>query len=202
MAPPRNQQRRDALADAAIGILGTLGMHKLSHRAADQRAGLPAGTASNYFPSRDDLLEAAARRVVALQVAAMEAANRQVAGPAGPDELAQLIGASLYESATRYRTRSLAISELSLEATRRPALARALTQLGAATLEITLGQHRALGLPTSPGQVLALITLYGGTLMALATGPPEAVTPESALALARCLVAGVLAAGPGAPAGG
>ena len=61
MAPPQNTRRRNALADAAIEILGTAGIHKLSHRAVDEQAGVPPGTASNYFPRRDDLLEAAAR---------------------------------------------------------------------------------------------------------------------------------------------
>lgn len=58
-----NLRRRDALADAAIEILGTGGIHKLSHRAVDEQAGLPQGIASNYFPRRDDLLAAAASRI-------------------------------------------------------------------------------------------------------------------------------------------
>jgi len=57
MAPPRNLRRRRALTDSAIEILGTSGTHELSHRAVDERAGLPAGTTSNYFSTRDDLLE-------------------------------------------------------------------------------------------------------------------------------------------------
>ena len=38
----------------------------------------------------------------------------------------------------------------------------------------------------------ALIALFGGTLLTLVTGPPEAVTPLATLTLARCLVSGVL----------
>ena len=76
MAPPRNTRRRNALADAAIEVLGTGGIHKLSHRAVDERAGLPAGTAANYFPRRDDLLAAAAERVAELHLAEMAAADR------------------------------------------------------------------------------------------------------------------------------
>lgn len=198
MAPPRNQRRRDALADAAIEILGTAGIHKLSHRAVDECAGLPPGTASNYFPRRDDLLAAAAGRVAQLQRADMIAADEQVASPAGLDQLAELIGASLYESATRHRTRYLAVFELTLEATRQPALAQAMAQLGAAALDTTLAEHRTLGLPTSPEQVQALIMLFSGTLLILVTGPPEAVTRRGTLTLARSLVTGVLGTLPGA----
>jgi DNA-binding transcriptional regulator YbjK len=192
MAPPRNTRRRDALADAAIEILGTAGIHKLSHRAVDERADLPPGTASNYFPRRDDLLAAAARRVAQLHLADMAAADRQVASPAGPDRLVELIATSLHDSATRHRTRYLAVYELTLEATRQPTLAQSLSQLAAAAMDTTIAEHRTLGLPTSPEQVHALITLFSGTLLTLVTGPPEAVTQQNALALARSLVRGVL----------
>ena len=47
-----------------------------------------------------------------------------------------------------------------------------------------------------PGQVHALIALYNGTLLTLAVAPPESVTPGVTMALARCLVAGVLQAVP------
>jgi DNA-binding transcriptional regulator YbjK len=197
MAPPKNLRRRRALTDSAIEILGMSGMHELSHRAVDERAGLPAGTTSNYFPSRDDLLEAAARRIVELQVADMQAADGQVAGPVGLSQLAELIGASLYDSATRRRTQFLAIFELTLEATRRPGLGQALAQIAAATLEATVAEHRALGLDTSPEQVQLLLTLFAGALLALVTGPREAVTPGAALTLAHSLVTGALS--PSAP---
>ena len=202
MAPPRNQRRREALADAAIAILGTSGIHTLSHRAVDDRSELPPGTAANYFPTRDALLAAAARRVFGLHIAAMEAADSQVTGPVGPDSLAELIGDALYDCAARHRTRYLAVYELTLEASRRPALSDALSGMMAATLDVTIGQHRALGLDTSPAQVQALITLFSGALLTLAAGPPEAVTPNATGALARCLVTGVLTTVPGLPGNG
>jgi DNA-binding transcriptional regulator YbjK len=200
MAPPRNTRRRSALADAAIEVLGTAGIHKLSHRAVDERAGLPGGTAANYFPRRDDLLAAAAERVAELHLAEMTAADRaavtaagaESAAPAGPDALAELIGASLHDAATRHRTRYLAAYELALESTRQPALAEAMSRLGAAALGSTLTEHRVLGLPTTTEQVQALIALYNGTLMTLVVAPPGAVTAEAALTLARCLVTGAL----------
>jgi hypothetical protein len=71
-----------------------------------------------------------------------------------------------------------------------------------ATLDVTIDQHRALGLATSPAQVQALITLFSGAVLTLAAGPPEAVTPDTTVALARCLVAGVLATVHGPPGDG
>ncbi len=200
MAPPRNTRRRSALADAAIEVLGTAGIHKLSHRAVDERAGLPAGTAANYFPRRDDLLAAAAERVAELHVAEMTAADRAAIASAGDhagaaaglDALAGLLGASLHEAATRHRTRYLAAYELALESTRQPALAEAMARLGAGAVEATIAEHLALGLPTTAEQVQALIALYNGTLMTLVVAPPGTVTPEATVALASCLVSGVL----------
>lgn len=197
MAPPRNERRRAVIADAAIAILGTSGMHTLSHRAVDQRAGLPAGTAANYFPTRDELLAATAHRVFGLHLAAMEAADSQVTGPLSAAGLADLLGDALYDWAIGQRTQYLALYELALEATRRPALAQALSQMMAATLDVTIGQHRALGLATSPEQAQMLITLTGGVLLTLAAGLPGAMTPDDTRALARCLVAGVLTTVPG-----
>ena len=206
MAPPRNTRRRNALADAAIEVLGTAGIHKLSHRAVDERAGLPGGTAANYFPRRNDLLAAAAERVGELHMAEMAAANRAatVSGdarsrfPAAEDALTELIGASLFDAATRHRIRYLAAYELALESTRQPALAEAMSRLGAGALETTVAEHRSLGLPTTPEQVQALIALYNGTLLTLTVAPPETVTREMTHALARCLVTGALS---GRPAG-
>jgi DNA-binding transcriptional regulator YbjK len=192
MAPPRNLRRRDALADAAIEILGTAGIHKLSHRAVDEKAGLPPGTASNYFPRRDDLLAAAASRVAELNMADMAAANREVAAPAGLDSIAELIGGFMFDCATRYRPRYLAIFELTLEATRRPWLAQSISELASGALSATLAEHRALGLSTSPQQAQAMITLFSGALLTLVAGPPEAVTREDTLTLAKSLVTGVL----------
>ncbi|MGI5229127.1 TetR/AcrR family transcriptional regulator [Actinoallomurus sp. CA-142502] len=201
MPPQPNVERRQALADAAIEVLGRSGVHGLSHRTVDERAGLPPGTTSNYFRSRDALLKAAARRVVELHEAEMRATNARSPVPPGPGDLVELIALSLYVSATEHRDRYLAIYELSLEATRRPALQETLDRMGRATLDFTVGQHRALGLPTSPEQVQTLMTLFGGALFTLVTRPPADVSPQTARTLARAALTGALNdAGGGPPA--
>ncbi|MEH3033773.1 MAG: TetR family transcriptional regulator [Aeromicrobium erythreum] len=52
----RNDERRSRLADAGLQVLAEQGARGLTHRAVDVAAGLPLGTASNYFRSRDDLV--------------------------------------------------------------------------------------------------------------------------------------------------
>lgn len=191
---PRNEERRRALADAAIAILASHGIHQLTHRNVDRHAGLPAGTAANYFPQRDALLGAAAQRIVELSLADMTAAT-EAAPPQRLRQpgLANLIGDSLYAAATDHRERHLAIYELLLEATRRPHLRETLSALSAAALESTLALHRQLGLPTTRAQVQAMTTLYGGALYTLITAAaPATTTRRQARDLARHIVTGVL----------
>lgn len=56
--------RRDQIVDAAVGLVGGGGLRSLTHRAVDRRAGLPAGTTSNYFRTKDALVEAVLERLV------------------------------------------------------------------------------------------------------------------------------------------
>jgi AcrR family transcriptional regulator len=204
MAPPRNAARRNLVSDAAIEILGTTGSRGLSHRAVDKRAGLPPGTAANYFSTRDDLLAAAADRVAILQFAEMADATAPGTVPAegepqapgagapGPGQLAELLGNALYDAATVHRVRYLAIFELLIESTRRPALADSLAKLSASAVNVTTAGHQALGVMTSPDQAQVLITLYGGALLTLTVAPPGTVTYDIAQSLARAMVGGVL----------
>jgi DNA-binding transcriptional regulator YbjK len=190
--PPQNLERRRALADAAIEVLGRAGIHGLSHRSVDERADLPPGTASNYFRSRDALLQAAADRVIELHKQDMTAATGGTPTPIDRETLIELIALSLHYAATEQRTRYLAVYELTLEATRRPRLREALAQLAEPTLDFTVRMHRDLGLNTPRAQVRALITLYGAALFDLATRPSETVTLEDARTLTRAMVNGTL----------
>lgn len=52
----QNPQRRAALLDAAIEVLAREGSRGLTLRAVDAEAGVPTGTASNYFANRAQLL--------------------------------------------------------------------------------------------------------------------------------------------------
>lgn len=111
-----------------------------------------------------------------------------------PDIEVVAAAADLQVSATEHRTRYLAIYELNLEAARRPALRQALAGTAEAALEFTVQQHRNLGLATSRDQVQTLTTLFSGTLLSLAAGPPEEVTPHITRTLARAMVTGAISA--------
>jgi DNA-binding transcriptional regulator YbjK len=191
MAPPPNLARRRALADGALRVLAASGLHGFSHRAVDTAADLPAGTAANYFGSRDALLGAAVERVLELHVEDMSAAHGLIAGPVDREGLIGLLAMSLQMSATLHRERYLAIYELTLEATRRPALQQTFDAIRNTAVEFTHEQHRALGLTTSRQDVETLITLFSGALFALITGQAGQVDATTCSALAHTMVTGI-----------
>ncbi|MCX4774174.1 Transcriptional regulator, TetR family [Streptomyces sp. ADI92-24] len=55
--------RAELITDAALALLAERGMRGLTHRAVDERAGLPQGSTSNYARTRQSLLEATVRRL-------------------------------------------------------------------------------------------------------------------------------------------
>ena len=63
MPMARNAERRTLLADAAVRVLAQQGSRGLTHRAIDTEAGVPKGTTSNYFASRDEVIDAILLRI-------------------------------------------------------------------------------------------------------------------------------------------
>src|SRR5262252_4949420 len=107
--------RRAEIADAAITTLARDGMRGLTHRAVDRAAGLPEGSASYYFRTREALLRATVERLTELDLAEMPTLRGQDLD-AFAAEAAALIDIWL----TSGRERHVARYELTLEATRRP----------------------------------------------------------------------------------
>ncbi|WP_335934702.1 TetR/AcrR family transcriptional regulator [Streptomyces sp. PTD5-9] len=118
--------RRQRLADAAISTLARAGMRGLTHRAVDEAAGVPTGTCSYYFRTRQALLQAAVERLTEADLADHPA----VPEPADIDQVAAAAAALVEYWVTAGRERMLARYELSLESTRRPELHAVLVAAG------------------------------------------------------------------------
>ena len=80
---PLGEERRDAIADAAIHLVATRGLRGLTHRAVDAEAGLPPGSTSYYLSTRKALLTACLDRMLA-QDASAAVAGGSGGAPAGP----------------------------------------------------------------------------------------------------------------------
>ncbi|MGH3238767.1 MAG: TetR/AcrR family transcriptional regulator [Spirillospora sp.] len=140
----RNVERRAALVDGAIEVLAREGARGLTFRAVDAEAGVPAGTASNYFANRDDLLTQAGGRIYErLQPDASVLAGR-LEGPRDAAKVTELLR-EVVGRISGFRTGYLALLELRLEATRRPALRAVLTERVRADVEANY--HLDSGLP-------------------------------------------------------
>ncbi|MEV6494063.1 TetR family transcriptional regulator [Actinoplanes sp. NPDC051633] len=107
------------MLDAAIGVLGRQGMRGLTHRAVDAAAGVPGGTTSNYFRSRDALLDGVVSRVVILE------------RPDRVGELAETLAAFVMTAVTERREVTLARFALMVEAANHPRLQRVLGEAAA-----------------------------------------------------------------------
>ena len=123
--------RRVAIADAALAVLETDGGRGLTHRAVDRRAGLPLGSTSNYFATREALLTAALHRLVELEQPTVRAMQALVPdGPYAPHRAAELVAEQVRTWLGPERARlTLARYELFLEARRRPQFQLALDEV-------------------------------------------------------------------------
>lgn len=127
---PNPVERRRELCDAAIALLAIDGAKGLSHLKVDRKAGAPDGTTSFYFRTRSALLRGVAERLAELDLATLQAiADGAGAGAdadrSSPSQLSVMVIQSGREpqlSLTKARY------ELTMQATRDPALAEILRQ--------------------------------------------------------------------------
>jgi DNA-binding transcriptional regulator YbjK len=122
--------RRDDLLDAAIRVLGESGIHALTHRAVDMAAGLPPGSASNHFRTRDALLSAVVERFAARERANWEDIAARVC-PTTPEELARALAVFAQDATGPHRTLTMARYAILLEAGIHPSLRAQLSATGA-----------------------------------------------------------------------
>jgi DNA-binding transcriptional regulator YbjK len=188
--PRLNPERRDALADAAIGIVARNGVHGLSHRTVDEKAGVPNGTASNYFRSRDALLQAAGERVIQQHRAWIMAQVTMNPEPSRAQVIDNL-AAVLDQSVTVYRDRMVAMFELAMESTRRPALAEVFARLSGEEMQFMRTAHEGADLGPADVDVAMLNAFYNGMLF-VALVIPGVLAGRSPGDVTRALLESVL----------
>ncbi|MFD4194556.1 TetR/AcrR family transcriptional regulator [Amycolatopsis thermoflava] len=152
----RNEERRAALLDAAIEVLAAEGARGLTFRAVDKEAAVPAGTASNYFANRDDLLYQIAQRFYERMEPDAATIERQRTAPRDRATYTQLMR-ELVARITAFPSGYLALLELRLEATRRPELRKLLTERVRADVDANVTYHEQSGLPGDATAVRLLI---------------------------------------------
>jgi AcrR family transcriptional regulator len=193
-----NPERRDRLADAGLAVLAREGARGVTYRSVEREAGLPAGTTSNYFRSRDDLMGALAARIYE-RLAPDPGLLAGAADAGGSRDAAQVAAymSDIRDRLTRGRDLFLALVELRLEATRRPALAPLLTQVIHDNYEQDVAFHERAGLPGGRREVQLLHLAMTGLMLELLTTPTALGIVDPAATVAS-LTTRLL---PGPPAG-
>ncbi|MFC7546039.1 TetR/AcrR family transcriptional regulator [Plantactinospora sp. GCM10030261] len=187
----KNEARRALLADAGLRVLATAGARGLTHRAVDTEAGVPIGTASNYFPTRESLLGGLGSRIFE-RFAPDDAVLARLAGrPPSLDLFVDYLRHVL-DRTTRQPDLTRALIELRLEAARNPTLAETLGDQLRRGYADDIAFHRGSGLPGGPFELALLHYAMDGLLLDLLTTSIGADTDpdEVVSALVHRLVGG------------
>nr|WP_107902934.1 TetR/AcrR family transcriptional regulator [Streptomyces chartreusis] len=173
-----NPERRAALVDAGVEVLARQGARGLTFRAVDAEAGVPVGTASNYFTGRDDLL----RQIDTRLHVRLAPDPDVIAGLLARPKDRSLVTAFMHDlmaRATRDRTGYLAMLEMRLEASRHPELRSSFTKSVRGDLDEAIEFHRGAGLPGGDEVVTVLYLAMLGLLLEHLTLPDvlEGVLP-------------------------
>jgi AcrR family transcriptional regulator len=165
-----NPERRAALVDAGVEVLAREGARGLTFRAVDAAAGVPVGTASNYFTGRDDLLRQIDARLHVRLAPDPEVLGRLMAQPRDRSLVTAFMH-DLMARATGDRTGYLALLEMRLEATRRPELRASFTTSVRGDLQHGMDFHRDAGLPGGDETVVVLYLAMLGLILEHLTLP-------------------------------
>jgi DNA-binding transcriptional regulator YbjK len=152
----QNPARRAALLDAAIEVLAREGARGLTFRAVDTEAQVPVGTASNYFSSRDELFTQVGLRFYERLEPDSGVVAGGLSGPRDRDRVTELMH-DVVNRVAGFRSGYLALLELRLESTRRPALRELLSKRIRADVDANIRYHEESGLP---GDATTVVLLY------------------------------------------
>ena len=185
----KNEARRAALADAGIAVLASEGSRGLTHRAIDERAGVPIGTASNYFRTREALFAGLFERIGAR----LAPTPADLESRAAQEPSRELFAEYLRDIVRRLSTErevTLALLELRLESARRPELAQLMSSWLRGGFAADVAFNEAAGLPGGAREIALFHYAIDGLLLDRLT---SSIDPETSTdAIVDALVDGLL----------
>lgn len=179
--------RRDQVLRAAVDVIAERGPHGLTYRSADERAGVPRGTASNYFRSWDQLLTGSLRYVQDAMFASLYKMDNAVIE--GEADLATRMATVVQRSLVDARRLVLIWSRIATEGFGEAAVRETVVRYIEAAIDRLEPALVVCG-STRPREDAELILgcMYGLTLVQYATGWPARVDDR----VIRPLVRGLL----------
>ncbi|GAT72828.1 TetR family transcriptional regulator [Microbacterium sp. HM58-2] len=185
----KNETRRRAIADAGLAVLAREGSRGLTHRAVDEAAGVPTGTTSNYFRSRDALVAGLVDRIGERLAPTPDDLERRAQGDPGPGLFADYVR-DIVRRLTDDREVTIALFELRLESSRRPEVAALLGAWQRAGLDADVAFNAEAGLPGGRREIALFHYAIDGLLLDRLTTPIDPATSTDAVI--DDLVAGLL----------
>jgi TetR/AcrR family transcriptional regulator, regulator of biofilm formation and stress response len=168
--------RREQILEATLRVIGRSGREAVTHRAVAEEAGVPLGSTTYYFDSRDDLLGQALEHVARQEAARHVELGHELRTAKTPRQLADMLLDQLVFEIDD-RDAYIAEYELWLEAGRRPDLREAATTWCDAVQLAVSGAMEKLG-STDPAAdaslVVAAIDGLGERVLAREDDPAQA----------------------------
>ncbi|MCR2799797.1 TetR family transcriptional regulator [Microbacterium sp. zg-Y818] len=187
----RNDERRRLLADAGLTVLAEEGSRGLTHRAVDEAAGVPIGTASNYFRSREALITGLVDRIGERLAPDPAALQERAARPPSRALFTEYLR-DIVHRLSENRDVTIALFELRLESMRRPEVAQLLGSWRRGGFEGDVAFNQQAGLPGGRREIALFHYAIDGLLFDRLGTPIDPETPTDAVVDA--LVAGLLPA--------
>lgn len=165
------------MLDAAIRVLGTGGSRALTHRAVDAEAGLPLGSTSNLFRSREALLSGVLGQILRHETQAWAEVGRELT----PGNFAEVVGGFVKALAGRQKALTLARKAIFLEAAFSPGLRRQIAEGQRKLAEWAAPLVAGLGSSRPEADLRLILAFIDGLLSAQLARPARDFDPAGAL---------------------
>ena len=169
----RAQQRRQLLIETTVEIIGRDGIDAVNHRRVADLAGVPLGSTTYYFASREDMLVQALEHFGRGEIKALHERFDGLPGEHGAHELIEEFVSFLAPQADDTRARTVAQYTLFGEAARRPALADVARQWNESWWGLLTGVFEALGAEHPRLEARMFLGMLDGLLLAQLAAPEE-----------------------------
>jgi DNA-binding transcriptional regulator YbjK len=185
--------RAQRILDAAIGVVGIEGIRALTHRAVDAAAGLPAGSTSNLYRTRESLLYAMVGHMIDTEFEGWERLARTLQ-PTNTDELVEALVQLVRMLTGPLRALSVARYSLFMEAARDPALAAEIGRAADRVADLTTEWLGRIGFSDPQAHAPIVMAYLDGLIVHRLAFPPSSPQRDVAVEL-RTLLDGLMCGG-------
>lgn len=184
---PRLSPRREQLMGAATRVVAEQGLRGLTHRGVDREAGLPEGSCSAYYRTRQALQQGLARYVASTAAADVTALTDELRSCGTDDDRKVELTSRLFLRWLKERDVLLARLELELAAARDPELAEVLAEWRSRLVGVVATMAGDRGLDRPHERAEALVASADGILLTALAKPARGRRAFVTASLARVM---------------